>query len=104
MQVNLRQFLRDPGRSGAFAQRHRRAAKTAAGQAGAEYTTEIARNLDEQIEFSGAVLEILAGALMRFIHQLAETVAIVLFKQDEGTVHPLVFADDVRRALAQERG
>ena len=41
MQVNLRQFLRDPGRSGAFAQRHRRAAKTAAGQAGAEYTPEL---------------------------------------------------------------
>ena len=40
---------------------------------------------------------------MRFIHQLAETVAIVLFKQDEGAVHTLVFADDVRRAPTQGR-
>jgi len=40
---------------------------------------------------------------MRFIHQLAETGAVVLFEQDEGTLHPFVFADDVRRALAQER-
>ena len=46
MQVNLRQFLRDPGRSGAFAQRHRRAAETAAGQPGAENAREIARDLD----------------------------------------------------------
>jgi hypothetical protein len=103
MQVNLLQFLRNPGRSGAFTQRHRRTAEAAASQSGAEYAREIARNLHEQIEFRGAVLEILAGALVRLIHQLAKTRAIVLFKQDEGTVHPLVFADDVRRALAQER-
>ena len=40
-------------------------AETAASQSGAEYARQMTRNLDEQIEFSGAVLEILAGALMR---------------------------------------
>ena len=40
---------------------------------------------------------------MRFIHQLAETGAVVLFEHDEGTLHPFVLADDVRSALAQER-
>ena len=103
MQVTLRKFLRDPCRSGAFTQRHRCAAETPAGQSSAKYPRQMARNLDEQIEFRRAVLEILAATLMRFIHQLAETVAIVLFKQHEGALYPLVFADDMRRALTQER-
>ena len=63
-EVDLPQFVRNSGGRGAFAQGDRRAAEAATGQAGAENAREIARNLDQQIEFRGAVLEILAGTLV----------------------------------------
>src|SRR5262249_16064787 len=55
-----------------------RAAESAAGQARAENSRRFARQLHQDVQFLGAVLEIIAGALVALEHILAELLVIAV--------------------------
>ena len=96
------QLFRDLLRSGCLAEHDDRAAKTGAGQARAEHAGKLLGVRHEPVQLRRAVLEIPARAFVRLVQQRAETGAIASREQIDRAPDPLVFADDVGGAAAEQ--
>src|SRR5215471_20411379 len=88
-------------RLGSPAEGKDRSSKSCPSQPGPENAGEGASQVHQKVQFRRAILEVVAGAFVRLVHQLSQLVCVFCFQCLNRLVDPLVLADDMTSTSAE---